>query len=74
MAFIYDEFEKRLPGQSHAVVLDVTDLNAIPEVIARVESSIGPIDVLVNNAGYGLEAPVEESPMVEIKRQFEVNF
>ena len=56
------------------MILEVTDLNAIPEVIARVESTIGPIDALVNNAGYCVEAPVEVLPMAEIKRQFEVNF
>jgi NAD(P)-dependent dehydrogenase (short-subunit alcohol dehydrogenase family) len=69
-----DEFDKRLPGRSHAVILDVTDLDRIPAVVAQVETEIAPIDALVNNAGYGIEAPVEESPMVEIRRQFEVNF
>jgi NAD(P)-dependent dehydrogenase (short-subunit alcohol dehydrogenase family) len=34
---------------------------------------IGAIDVVVNNAGYGMEAPVEESSLEEIRRQFEVN-
>jgi short-subunit dehydrogenase len=34
----------------------------------------GPIDVLVNNAGYGLYGTVEQLPMAEIRRQFETNF
>jgi short-subunit dehydrogenase len=34
----------------------------------------GSIDVLVNNAGYGLYGTVEQLPMAEIRRQFEMNF
>jgi short-subunit dehydrogenase len=34
----------------------------------------GSIDVLVNNAGYGLYGTVEQLPMAEIRRQFETNF
>ncbi len=52
----------------------MTDFAAIPGIISAVEEEIGPIDVLMNNAGYGMEGPVEESPMPEIRRQFEVNF
>lgn len=61
-------------GKSHGVLLDVTNENAIEPLIAHVEESIGPIDVLVNNAGYGHEGLVEESSMAEFRNQFEVNF
>ena len=54
-------------------VLDVTDGVAIPRVVGEVESQIGPIDVLVNNAGYGYEGLVEETPLDDMRRQFEVN-
>jgi NAD(P)-dependent dehydrogenase (short-subunit alcohol dehydrogenase family) len=54
-------------------LLDVTDFNAIDGVVAEVEGSIGPIDVLVNNAGYGHEGILEESPLSEMRRQFDVN-
>ncbi len=66
-------FEKESPGQAFARVLDVMETERISSVIDGIESEIGAIDVLVNNAGYGLEAPIEESPMDEIRRQFEVN-
>lgn len=58
---------------AYAFVLDVTDNAAIPEVVAKAEQLAGPIDVLVNNAGYGYEGILEESPLDEMRRQFEVN-
>ncbi len=68
-----EAFEQQAPGQAHALVLDVTDFDAIPAAVARIEREIGPIDVLVNNAGYGHEGILEESPLEEMRRQFEVN-
>ncbi|MFL9926305.1 oxidoreductase [Herbaspirillum lusitanum] len=61
------------PGQAHGVLLDVTDFDAVPRIVAEVEQKIGPVDVLVNNAGYGHEGIFEESGMDELKRQFDVN-
>ncbi|ABI91272.1 short chain dehydrogenase family protein [Burkholderia ambifaria AMMD] len=54
-------------------VLDVTDFERIDGVVADIEASVGPIDVLVNNAGYGHEGILEESPLSEMRRQFDVN-
>ncbi|MDR5759732.1 oxidoreductase [Caballeronia sp. LZ035] len=56
-----------------ARVLDVTDFDAIEPAVAEIESTIGPIDVLVNNAGYGHEGVMEESPLSEMRKQFDVN-
>lgn len=56
-----------------ARILDVTDFDGIDGVVAEVESTVGPIDVLVNNAGYGHEGIMEESPMADLRRQFDVN-
>jgi short-subunit dehydrogenase len=42
-------------------------------VVSKIEASVGPIDVLVNNAGYGHEGIMEESPLSEMRRQFDVN-
>jgi NAD(P)-dependent dehydrogenase (short-subunit alcohol dehydrogenase family) len=66
-------FEALHPDRAHAVLLDVTDIDAIPAVVADAESRFGPVDVLVNNAGYGHEGIFEESPLDEMRRQFEVN-
>ncbi|EJL04093.1 MULTISPECIES: oxidoreductase [Pseudomonas] len=61
------------PERAHGVILDVTDFTRIDGVVAAVEASHGPVDVLVNNAGYGHEGILEESPLEEMRRQFEVN-
>ncbi|GAA3058568.1 oxidoreductase [Rhizobium viscosum] len=66
-------FENLAPGRATAVRLDVTDIEAIEPVVASIEKTIGPVDVLINNAGYGHEGTLEESPIEEMRRQFEVN-
>jgi NAD(P)-dependent dehydrogenase (short-subunit alcohol dehydrogenase family) len=66
-------FEALHDERAHAVLLDVTDMDAIPGAVADAESRFGSVDVLVNNAGYGHEGIFEESPIEEMRRQFEVN-
>src|ERR1700730_10460924 len=67
------EFEQLKPGESFAKLLDVRDDKAVIDVVAKIEAEIGPIDVLVNNAGYGHEGTIEESSMEDLRQQFEVN-
>jgi NAD(P)-dependent dehydrogenase (short-subunit alcohol dehydrogenase family) len=67
------EFESLSAQAAWGRVLDVTDFDAIDGVVADIEANIGPVDVLVNNAGYGHEGIMEESPLVEMRRQFDVN-
>jgi NAD(P)-dependent dehydrogenase (short-subunit alcohol dehydrogenase family) len=67
------EFSAIAPGRAYAVTLDVTDFAAIPRAVAEVERELGPIDVLVNNAGYGHEGILEESPLEDMRRQFDAN-
>jgi NAD(P)-dependent dehydrogenase (short-subunit alcohol dehydrogenase family) len=66
------EFE-RLSKNAHGRILDVTETSRVAPTIAEIEKNIGPIDVLVNNAGYGHEGVLEESGMDDLRRQFEVN-
>ena len=68
-----DDFESLSADAAFARVLDVTDFDAIPGVVAEIEASVGPIDVLVNNAGYGHEGVMEEAPLSEMRQQFDVN-
>ncbi|RQR32415.1 oxidoreductase [Burkholderia sp. Bp9143] len=66
-------FEALSPHAGIGRMLDVTDFERIDDVVAEIESSVGPVDVLVNNAGYGHEGIMEESPLSEMRRQFDVN-
>ncbi|MGF6703069.1 NAD(P)-dependent dehydrogenase (short-subunit alcohol dehydrogenase family) [Paraburkholderia sp. MM5496-R1] len=67
------EFESVSANAAWGRVLDVTDFDAIDGVVAEIEAGVGPIDVLVNNAGYGHEGIMEESPLSDMRRQFDVN-
>src|SRR6516162_11668720 len=57
-----------------ALRLDVTDPAQVAESVQRAEEHFGGIDVLVNNAGIGYFAAVEESDEAEVRRMFEINF
>jgi NAD(P)-dependent dehydrogenase (short-subunit alcohol dehydrogenase family) len=59
--------------RAHARLLDVTQFDAIDDVVADIEANVGPIDILVNNAGYGHEGILEESPLSDLRHQFDVN-
>ncbi|MBT8273789.1 MAG: SDR family oxidoreductase [Bacteroidia bacterium] len=54
--------------------LDVTENDSISNCIALLLQKESRIDVLVNNAGSGITGPLEETPEVEMKRNFETNF
>jgi NAD(P)-dependent dehydrogenase (short-subunit alcohol dehydrogenase family) len=67
------EFEKLHTGRAHGVILDVTDFAAIDAALKPAIERTGPVDVLVNNAGYGHEGTLEESPIEALQHQFNVN-
>ena len=56
-----------------AVDLDVTDAAQVAAATLAAEARFGRIDVLVNNAGYGYQASIEEGNDAEIRAQFEAN-
>ncbi|MEM5386740.1 oxidoreductase [Paraburkholderia phymatum] len=66
------DFES-LSERAFARVLDVTNFDAIDGVVSEIDANVGPIDALVNNAGYGHEGVMEESPLSDLRRQFDVN-
>ncbi|GGE86083.1 oxidoreductase [Sphingomonas prati] len=61
------------PNRALGLSLDVTIGNEVTAAVAAAEDRFGRIDVLVNNAGYGYQAAIEEGDDVEIRAQFDAN-
>lgn len=60
-------------GEALVLKLDVTDQNQINAAVKAAEDKFGHIDVLVNNAGIGYFAAIEESEEDQVRRMFEIN-
>jgi NAD(P)-dependent dehydrogenase (short-subunit alcohol dehydrogenase family) len=61
------------PGRAIALKLDVTDRTTIQSAVAEAVATFGTIDVLVNNAGYGYLAAIEEGDEEGVRTQFDTN-
>ncbi len=61
-------------GRALILKLDVTDAAQVADAVKTAEATFGQIDVLVNNAGYGYLAGIEESDEDEVRAMFETNF
>ena len=68
-----EAFEALAADRAHARLLDVTDDAAVHSTVADIESTVGPVDVVIANAGYGLEGVFEETPLSEARKQFATN-
>ena len=68
-----EAFEALAADRAHARLLDVTDDAAVHSTVADIESTVGPVDVVIANAGYGLEGVFEEAPLSEVRKQFATN-
>jgi len=62
------------PGRALAAALDVTDRTQIADAVGAADAAFGWLDVLVNNAGYGYLAAVEEGDDAEVRALFDTNF
>ncbi len=57
----------------YCIKLDVENVKSIRDAVENTIKHFGGIDVVVNNAGYGLSGPFEAVPVEKIKHQFDVN-
>jgi NAD(P)-dependent dehydrogenase (short-subunit alcohol dehydrogenase family) len=69
-----EDLRARFPERASTAALDVTDRAQIEVAVRRANEVFGPIDVLVNNAGYGYIAAIEEGEEAEVRAMFETNF
>jgi len=69
-----DEFKSIYTKDAHFYLLDVTDEAWVQNVSQEILQKFGKVDVLVNNAGYGMVGAIEEASMQEIRDQMETNF
>jgi len=60
-------------GSFHCLNLEIQDRAAIDQVVSQAFDLVGRLDVVVNNAGYGLLSPIENASEPEIARVFAVN-
>jgi NAD(P)-dependent dehydrogenase (short-subunit alcohol dehydrogenase family) len=68
-----ESFTSMAPGRALARLLDVTDDAAVFQTVDEIETTIGPIDVLIANAGYGVEGIFEETALSQLRAQFATN-
>ena len=68
-----DDLLKQYPDQLLTLTLDVTKKSEIYNAVMAAMSKFGRIDVLVNNAGYGIVGALEEASESDIKRIFDTN-
>jgi NAD(P)-dependent dehydrogenase (short-subunit alcohol dehydrogenase family) len=67
------DLSDRYPDRVTTIALDVTSPQSIQQAVEAALNAYGRIDVLVNNAGYGLVGAIEEVSDEDIKRQFDTN-
>ncbi len=68
------ELADRYPSHCRILALDVAVASEVGPAVARAASAFGRLDVVVNNAGYGLVGAVEEITDEQIARNFQTNF
>ena len=69
-----EDLAKASPDNALALPLDVTDPAQVAAAVRQAEARFGGVDVLVNNAGYGYRAAVEEGDDADVQELFATNF
>ena len=71
---VYNFSRHNCEGGTNFIEVDVTDRDAVFAAVNKVVEAEGSIDLLVNNAGFGIAGAIETTPEELYKRQIEVNF
>ncbi len=67
-----EDLTRSVPGII-PLIADVNDFSAIRDQLQTIESAYGPIDVLINNAGFGVRGSIEDVPLSLFREQIETN-
>jgi short-subunit dehydrogenase len=70
---LMDKLASELKVKCHVVTADLSDPAQATSWLAAAESALGPIDLLINNAGIQIIAPTEEMPPEDTRRTIELN-
>jgi NAD(P)-dependent dehydrogenase (short-subunit alcohol dehydrogenase family) len=62
------------PDQVESIKMDVNNSAEVSDAVKKAVKRFGRIDVLINNAGFGIVGAVEETPEAELRAQMETNF
>jgi len=68
-----EKMQELVGAGGHAIAMDITNEEQVKAGVQQIYDEQSRIDVLVNNAGYGLYGAVEDIPLDDARRQFEVN-
>src|SRR5882757_3824318 len=67
------DLEAKYPQRAKALALDVTDAGQVDSGVTQAFAQFGQVDVLVNNAGYGVAGAIKEVSQAEYMPMFETN-
>jgi NADP-dependent 3-hydroxy acid dehydrogenase YdfG len=67
------DLETKYPQTAKALTLDITDPGQVDSAVTQAFAQFGQVDVLVNNAGYGVAGAIEEVSEAEFMPMFETN-
>jgi NAD(P)-dependent dehydrogenase (short-subunit alcohol dehydrogenase family) len=69
-----EKLKSLAPERVEIVQMDVTNSEQIQQAVKQALKIFGQVDVLINNAGYGILGAVEETPEADLRAQLETNF
>lgn len=70
---VLEQLVRELPGETHAVVADISDAEQVQAAFAQARERFGPIGILVNNAGQAESAPFTKTSLELWQRMLAVN-